>query len=170
MAKIQVLNGPNVNLIGTHRQDLFGSTTLEQLDQHLIQLARLSGHELETFQSNAEHELINKVQTSRRRGIAFIILNPGGLAYTSVALWDALSAVEVPFVEVHLSNIYARDAFRSRSYFSGIAAGTISGLGAYGYELALLHIFRGPRRQHAAPLNRFDRGCSISTLPRWPHS
>ena len=157
MAKIQVLNGPNVNLIGTHRQDLFGSTTLEPLDQHLIQLARLSGHELETFQSNAEHELI-------------IILNPGGLAYTSVALWDALSAVEVPFVEVHLSNIYARDAFRSRSYFSGIAAGTISGLGAYGYELALLHIFRGPRRQHAAPLNRFDRGCSISTLPRWPHS
>src|SRR5262245_12308970 len=112
MAKIRDLNGPNVNLTGTHHQRLFGDTTLEQLDRRLVDLAGRYGHQLETFQSNAEHELIDQVQTSRRRGIAYVILNPGGLAYTSVALRDAFFAAEVPFLEVHLSNIYARDAFR----------------------------------------------------------
>lgn len=142
MAKIQVLNGPNVNMIGTHHQQVFGNTTLEQLDQRLIELAHHHGHQLETFQSNAEYELIDQVQTSRRRGIAYIILNPGGLAYTSIALRDAFSAVEVPFIEVHLSNIYARDAFRSQSHFSGIATGTVCGLGVHGYELALMHVLK----------------------------
>jgi 3-dehydroquinate dehydratase-2 len=140
MAKILVLNGPNVNLIGTHHQRLFGDTTLEQLDRRLVDLAGRYGHQFETFQSNAEHELIGQVQTSRRRGIAYVILNPGGFAYTSVALRDAFFAVEVPFLEVHLSNIYARDAFRGRSYFSDIVIGTICGLGAHGYELALTYI------------------------------
>ena len=151
MANIQVLNGPNVNLIGTRQ--LFGDTTLEQVDRQLIDLAQRHGYQLETFQSNAEHELIDQVQSSRRRGIVYVILNPGGLAYTSVALRDAFSAVEIPFIEVHLSNIFAREAFRSRSKFSDIAIGTICGLGAHGYELALIYILTMLERDRAR-LNR----------------
>jgi len=140
MAKILVLNGANVNLIGTHHQRLFGDTTPDQLDRRLVELAGRYGHQLETFRSNAEHELIDQVRTSRRRGIAYVLLNPGGLAYTSVALRDGFFAVEVPFLEVHLSNIYARELFRGRSYFYDIAIGTICGLGAHGYDLALTYI------------------------------
>ena len=117
----------------------------------MIQLARQQSHELETFQSNAEHELIGQVQTSKVRGIDFIVLNPGGLAYTSIALRDSFAAAEVPFIGVHLSNIFAREGFRSHSHFSGIAVGTICGLGAGVYELALRHIFKILAKKEARP-------------------
>lgn len=137
MAKLLVLNGPNLNLLGTREPQVYGSTTLADIDARLLQQAAAQGHSLETFQSNAEHELIERVHRARAEGVAFIIVNPAAFTHTSVALRDALAAVALPFIEVHLSNVHAREPFRRHSYFSDIAQGVISGLGAVGYELAL---------------------------------
>jgi len=138
MATVLVLHGPNLNLLGTREPDLYGSTTLADIDHHLAVLAKEKKLHLQTLQSNAEHELIARIHEARNDGIDFIILNPAGFTHTSVALRDALLAVQIPFIEVHLSNVFAREPFRHHSYFSDIAVGVISGLGAKGYELALL--------------------------------
>lgn len=135
MAKILVIHGPNLNLLGTREPEHYGHTTLADIDQRLQELASRDGHNLESFQSNAEHALIEKVQTAVREADR-IIINPAGLTHTSVALRDALLAAAIPFVEVHLSNIHAREPFREHSYFSDAAIGVVSGFGPLSYELA----------------------------------
>ena len=137
MAKILVLNGPNLNLLGSREPEHYGRTTLADIDQRLQDRASSAGHALSSFQSNAEGELVERVHRARDEDIAFIIINPAAFTHTSVALRDALAAVAIPFIEVHLSNVHAREAFRQHSYFSDLAVGVISGLGAQGYELAL---------------------------------
>ena len=134
---ILVLNGPNLNLLGTREPGHYGTTTLEDILASLKVQAQSAGVGLTSFQSNAEHELIERVQAARLEDIDFIIINPAALTHTSVGLRDALQAVAIPFIEVHLSNIHAREAFRKQSFFSDIAVGVISGLGPIGYELAL---------------------------------
>ena len=138
MATILVLHGPNLNLLGTREPGIYGSTTLADIDLGLERLARERGHHLLHMQSNAEYELVERVQDAGREGVNFILINPAAFTHTSVALRDALSAVDIPFIEVHLSNIHAREEFRRASYFSDLARGVICGLGAKGYELALL--------------------------------
>jgi 3-dehydroquinate dehydratase-2 len=137
MARILVLNGPNLNLLGRREPKHYGSETLDEIRIRLEQRAAADGHQLQFIQSNAEHLLIDAVHQARRDGVAFIVINPAGYTHTSVALRDALLAVAIPFIEVHLSNIHAREPFRAHSYFSDVAEGVISGLGAQGYELAL---------------------------------
>jgi len=137
MSKLLVLNGPNLNLLGTREPEHYGAATLGEILAHLQQQADSQGIELVSFQNNAEHELIGRVQEAPSQGIDFIILNPAALTHTSVGLRDALQAVGIPFIEVHLSNIHAREAFRRKSFFSDIAVGVISGFGPVGYELAL---------------------------------
>ena len=137
MARVLVLNGPNLNLLGSREPELYGAGTLADIEQRLETLAAARGHELVTLQSNAEHELVEAVQQAPARGAHFIIINPGAFTHTSVALRDAFLAVAVPFIEVHLSNVHAREAFRRHSYLSDIARGVICGLGAAGYEYAL---------------------------------
>jgi len=137
MASLLLLNGPNLNLLGQREPETYGSATLEQLVARAAATARSLGHELTAFQSNAEHELVDRVQATRGDGTAFIILNPGAFSHTSIALRDALLAVALPFIEVHLSNVFAREAFRHHSYFTDIAVGAILGLGGAGYELAV---------------------------------
>ncbi|MCG6872869.1 MAG: type II 3-dehydroquinate dehydratase [Gammaproteobacteria bacterium] len=137
MASFLVLHGPNLNLLGSREPDLYGSTTLEEINARLSGIAGEAGHRLESFQSNAEHELLEKVQSARGRGVDMILINPAAFTHTSVALRDALLAAELPFIEIHLSNIHAREAFRSDSFFSDRALGVITGFGAIGYELAL---------------------------------
>ena len=135
--RILVLHGPNLNLLGTREPDVYGRTTLADIHAMMEARARADGVQIESFQSNSEGGLIDRVQAAGAEGIEFIIINPGGYTHTSVALRDALVAVRIPFVEVHLSNIHAREEFRHHSYFSDIAIGTICGLGAQGYALAL---------------------------------
>ena len=137
MARVLLLNGPNLNLLGTREPAVYGTDTLESIEKRAAAVARESGHELIAFQSNAEHELIERIQRSKSDGIDFMIFNPGGFTHTSIALRDAVLAVGLPFIEVHLSNVHARESFRRHSYFSDIAVGVIAGLGAFGYELAL---------------------------------
>jgi len=137
MASILLLNGPNLNLLGTREPEIYGSASLRDIEVKLERLAAGKGHALVAFQSNAEHELIAKIQGAKRDGVAFMIINPAGYSHTSVALRDALLAVAIPFIEVHLSNVFARETFRQHSYLSDIAAGCIFGLGPIGYELAL---------------------------------
>jgi 3-dehydroquinate dehydratase-2 len=137
MATLLVVHGPNLNLLGSREPAHYGKTTLEAINHHLATLATAAGHDLVGFQSNAEHDLIERIHAAGREGVAFIIINPAGYTHTSVALRDALLAVKIPFIEVHLSNIYSREPFRHHSYFSDAAMGVISGLGAQGYELAL---------------------------------
>ena len=137
MARILLLNGPNLNLLGSREPGIYGSTTLSSIENKLKQLARARGHELIAAQSNAEHELIDKVQGAKPDGVDFVIINPGAYTHTSIALRDAFLGVAMPFIEVHLTNIHAREEFRHHSYLSGIAVGSIVGLGAEGYELAL---------------------------------
>ena len=137
MPKIAVLNGPNLNLLGTREPEHYGAATLDDILASLHDLAASQGVQLSDFQSNAEHELVGQVQAAPSAGVDFIIINPAALTHTSVGLRDALSAVGVPFIEVHLSNIHAREEFRKESFFSDIAVGVISGLGPVGYELAL---------------------------------
>lgn len=138
MARILVLNGPNLNLLGTREPELYGATTLDDIHARLDALASAQGHELVTFQSNAEHELVEAVQGAGRDGTEYIVVNPGAFTHTSVALRDAFLAVALPFIEVHLSNVHAREEFRRHSYLSDAARGVICGLGAAGYEYALL--------------------------------
>ncbi len=142
MAKILVMNGPNLNLLGTREPEIYGRTTLAEIDARLAEMAQAAGHTLSAFQSNAEHDMVEQVHAAQREGVAFIIINPGAFTHTSIALRDALAAVKIPFIEVHLSNIYAREAFRRHSYLTDIARGVISGLGPEGYEFALLSAIR----------------------------
>ena len=137
MAGILLLNGPNLNLLGLREPQIYGSASLQSIEAKLAALARSRGHSLSAFQSNAEHELIAKIHATKHDGIAFVIVNPAGYSHTSIALRDAFLAVEVPFIEVHLSNVFARETFRQHSYLSDIAVGCIFGLGPIGYELAL---------------------------------
>ena len=137
MPKILVLHGPNLNLLGTREPEHYGKVTLADIDKKLQQQAKKAGVELTSQQSNAEHELVNYIQAAGNDQVDFIIINPAAFTHTSVALRDALAATGIAFIEVHLSNIYKREEFRHQSYFSDIAIGVISGLGAQGYELAL---------------------------------
>ena len=137
MANILVLHGPNLNLLGTREPEIYGRATLAEIDADLAARARVAGHALTSVQSNAEHELVERVQRTREDGTAFVLINPGAFTHTSIALRDAFAAVGVPFIEVHLSNIHAREAFRRHSYLSDLAVGVICGLGPVGYELAL---------------------------------
>lgn len=137
MAKFLVLHGPNLNLLGTREPEVYGSETLQDIVDNLTELANQQGHELESFQSNAEHDLVDKIQTARTNNTDFIIINPAAFTHTSVAIRDALAAIDIPFIEVHLSNVQARETFRHHSYLSDIAYGVICGLGAQGYDLAL---------------------------------
>lgn len=136
MRSVLVLHGPNLNLLGIREPEHYGKATLAEIDQRLNDRASAAGIHLRSFQSNAEAELIGQVQAARGK-VGFVIINPAAFTHTSVALRDALAAVAIPFIEVHLSNVHARESFRHRSYFSDIAVGTIAGLGASGYEFAL---------------------------------
>jgi 3-dehydroquinate dehydratase-2 len=137
MSTILVLNGPNLNLLGTREPGHYGQVTLAEIERRLGDQIAASGHRLTFLQSNAEAELIEAIHRAPREGVAFILINPAAFTHTSVALRDALLAIGIPFIEVHLSNVHAREPFRAQSYFSDIAIGVISGLGAQGYELAL---------------------------------
>jgi len=137
MAHLLLLNGPNLNLLGLREPGIYGQVTLDQLHERLTQQAAELGHRLTTFQSNSEADLIARIHQAPAGHVGFIVFNPAGFTHTSVALRDALLAVKIPFIEVHLSNVHARESFRHHSYFSDIAVGVITGLGAVGYELAL---------------------------------
>ncbi|MBS1189096.1 MAG: aroQ [Rhodocyclaceae bacterium] len=139
-ARLLVIHGPNLNLLGTREPEQYGHTTLSDINLALSRRAETAGVELETFQSNHEGALIERVHAAREQGVRAIIINPAGYTHTSVALRDALAAVAIPFVEVHLSNVYAREPFRHHSYFSALAMGVISGLGSEGYLLALEYL------------------------------
>jgi len=136
MASILLLNGPNLNLLGTREPDVYGKTTLADIEKKIEGLAKSRGHQLESFQSNAEAELVDRVQNSAGK-IDFVLINPGALTHTSIALRDALLGVDIPFIEIHISNVHAREEFRHHSFFSDIATGIVAGLGPQGYELAL---------------------------------
>ncbi|HXZ60190.1 MAG TPA: type II 3-dehydroquinate dehydratase [Steroidobacteraceae bacterium] len=137
MARVLLLNGPNLNLLGTREPEIYGTDTLDSIEKRAVALAREAGHELITFQSNAEHELIGRIQRAPTEGVSFLIINPGAFTHTSIALRDALLGAHLPFIELHLSNTQAREPFRRHSYFSDIAVGVIAGFGAFGYELAV---------------------------------
>ena len=142
MATILVLHGPNLNLLGTREPEIYGSTTLSDINQQLTELCIDEGHHLQVLQSNAEYELIDRIHDARKEGINFILINPAAFTHTSVALRDALAAVAIPFIEVHLSNVHSREEFRKHSYFSDLALGVICGFGAQSYELALSASFK----------------------------
>lgn len=135
--KILVLHGPNLNILGMREPEVYGSETLDEINEGLLNLAEKAGIKLVAFQSNAEGELVDRIQRAISEEVDFIIINPAAYTHTSIALRDALAATRLPFIEVHLSNIFARESFRKESYFSDLALGVISGLGAKGYELAL---------------------------------
>ena len=137
MPDLLVINGPNLNRLGTREPEYYGSDTLSDINKRLETLASDQGYSLESVQSNSEAELIDKIHQAKNNNVRFILINPAAFTHTSVAIRDALSGVDIPFIEIHLSNVHAREAFREFSYFSDIAVGVISGLGAIGYELAL---------------------------------
>ena len=137
MAKLLVLHGPNLNLLGSREPELYGRATLADIDARLAQQAQVAGHELVSFQSNAEHALVERVQQARAEGIDWILINPAAFTHTSIALRDALAAVAIPFIEVHLSNVHVREPFRRHSYLSDLAVGVVCGFGADSYALAL---------------------------------
>lgn len=138
MSKILVIHGPNLNMLGSREPSQYGHANLDDISAKLTKLAKQAGHELENFQSNAEHALIERIHLAKGDGVTIIIINPAAFTHTSVALRDALLAVDIPFIEVHISNVYKREEFRQHSYFSDIAIGVITGLGAQGYEYALM--------------------------------
>ena len=137
MSKFMLLNGPNLNLLGSREPDIYGSITLEEIEKKLGLLAFENGHELICYQSNAEHDLVEQIHLAKKEDVKCIIFNPGAFTHSSIAIRDALSGVNIPFIEVHISNIYSREDFRQKSFLSDIAEGVISGLGVEGYELAL---------------------------------
>ena len=137
MAKLLVLHGPNLNLLGSREPEIYGTATLEDIEGRLAALAAEAGHELECMQSNGEQALIERIHQAQADGVAFIVINPGAFTHTSIALRDALLGVGIPFIEVHLSNVHAREEFRQTSYLSDIAEAVITGCGAQGYEFAL---------------------------------
>lgn len=143
------MHGPNLNLLGTREPEVYGSETLDAINRRLIAAGRVAKADVRCYQSNLEGELIGRVQSARKEGIDFIVLNPAGYTHTSIALRDALAGVAIPFIEVHLSNIQAREAFRHRSYFSDLAVGTICGLGSRGYDFALEYALRAAARPAA---------------------
>jgi 3-dehydroquinate dehydratase-2 len=137
MAKLLVLHGPNLNLLGVREPEIYGRETLADINNRLAQRAQAAGHELDWFQSNAEHELIGRIHQARDEQVACILINPGAFTHTSVALRDALAAVAIPFIELHMSNVYAREPFRHHSYLSDLAVGVICGFGSDSYQLGL---------------------------------
>ena len=137
MANILVLQGPNLNLLGSREPEIYGAATLADIEQKLQQQASQQGHQLEQLQSNAEHVLIDRIHAARQDGTDFILINPAAFTHTSVAIRDALAGVAIPFIEIHISNVHARESFRQHSYLSDLAVGVICGLGVQGYELAL---------------------------------
>ena len=137
MSDFLLINGPNLNLLGSREPDVYGADRLEDIERRCVELAKSLGHSLASYQSNAEHELIDRVHQAARDGVDFIILNPGAFTHTSIALRDAFLAVQIPFIEIHLSNVHAREPFRQHSYFSDLARGVICGLGVQSYELGL---------------------------------
>ena len=137
MSTILLLNGPNLNLLGSREPDVYGRQTLKDIEARLTAQTQAAGHRLENFQGNGEQGLIERVHQAKAEGVSFILINPAAFTHTSVALRDAMLAAAIPFIEVHLSNVHARESFRHHSYFSDIAQGVICGLGAIGYELAL---------------------------------
>ncbi|MBQ13736.1 MAG: type II 3-dehydroquinate dehydratase [Gammaproteobacteria bacterium] len=137
MAKILALHGPNLNLLGNREPQIYGYDTLDDINQRLAAQSSNAGHEFDNLQSNSEADLIDRLHLARQDGTAFIIVNFGGFTHTSISLRDAMLATELPFIEVHLSNLYSREDYRRKSYFSDIAIGSIVGMGAQGYELAL---------------------------------
>lgn len=136
MARLLLLNGPNLNLLGRREPDVYGATTLADIEQAAVAAAGAAGHQLEAFQTNSEAALVDRIQQAAGQ-VDFILIYPGALTHTSVALRDALLAVAIPFIEIHLSNVHAREEFRRHSYISDVAVGVITGLGAQGYQLAL---------------------------------
>lgn len=146
MPDLLVINGPNLNLLGSREPEHYGSDTLEDINNRLVKRAQEESYSLECFQSNSEVELIEQIHQAANNGVRFMLINPAAFTHTSLALRDAVSGVDIPFIEVHLSNVHAREAFREHSYFSDIAVGTISGLGAFGYELALQAAFEQLKR------------------------
>jgi 3-dehydroquinate dehydratase-2 len=140
MTKILLINGPNLNLLGTREPAVYGSTTLADIERELKAQAKAAGAKLMAFQSNHEGALVDRIHQAKTEGVAWVIINPGAYTHTSIALRDALSGTALPFIEVHISNVHAREPFRHHSYLSDIASGTIVGLGVSGYRLALLHI------------------------------
>lgn len=142
MSSILVIHGPNLNLLGSREPEIYGSETIDDINKKLERMASNEGIELNAFQSNAEHELIDRIHIAREQGIGYILINPGAFTHTSIALRDALLGVSIPFIEIHLSNVHAREAFRHHSYFSDIATGVICGLGSEGYEAALGHAMK----------------------------
>lgn len=137
MANLLVLHGPNLNLLGTREPEHYGATRLDDINAQLANQATQAGHQMDCFQSNAEHEIVNRIHQAQQDKVEFIIINPAAFTHTSVAVRDAIAGVAIPFIEVHLSNVHAREEFRHHSYFSDLAVGVISGLGAQGYALAL---------------------------------
>jgi 3-dehydroquinate dehydratase-2 len=137
MKNIILLNGPNLNLLGTREKEIYGSLTLEEIEKNLLKIAKEKSVNLSCLQSNAEHELVDAIQTAKTDGVSCILFNPGAFTHTSVALRDAILGVDIPMIEIHISNIYGRETFREKSYFSDIALGIISGFGDKGYEAAL---------------------------------
>ncbi|MEQ1814700.1 MAG: type II 3-dehydroquinate dehydratase [Candidatus Nitrotoga sp.] len=146
MKNILVIHGPNLNLLGSREPSIYGSITLKEINEGLLQLASKKNASLQHFQSNAEADLVNRVQLAAQEKVDFIVINPAAFTHTSVALRDALAAVSIPFIEVHISNVFAREAFRKESYFSDIAVGVISGLGTTGYQLAVQYALGLPVR------------------------
>jgi 3-dehydroquinate dehydratase-2 len=136
---IWVIHGPNLNLLGTREPEIYGSTTLADIDRDLVELGRQSGAEVDCFQSNHEGAIVDRIQDARRAGVGFIVINPAAFTHTSVAIRDALAGVAIPYIEVHLSNVHKREAFRHHSYLSDQAVGVVAGLGADGYRYALMH-------------------------------
>ena len=137
MATFLLLNGPNLNLLGSREPEVYGETTLEEVIEKLSKISSQAGHVLLSFQSNAEHELVDKIHKANEEGVKCIVFNPGAFTHSSIALRDALAGTDIPFIEIHISNIYSREDFRQKSFLSEIAVGVISGLGVEGYELAL---------------------------------
>ena len=154
MAKLLLLHGPNLNLLGEREPEHYGGETLAAINDRLRAQAERAGHELAVLQSNAEHELVEAVQRAPQRGIAYLVINPAAFTHTSAALRDAVAGAGLPFIEVHLSNVHAREPFRRRSFFSDLADGVITGLGASGYEYALTEAMR---RVDAAAAARADK-------------
>jgi 3-dehydroquinate dehydratase-2 len=140
--RILVVHGPNLNLLGTREPEIYGTETLAQVNKRLVQTGRAGGARVDCYQSNHEGELIERIHAAKKQQVTMILINPGGLTHSSVALRDALAAVAIPFIEIHLSNIHAREPFRRHSYFSDLALGTVCGLGSRGYDLALQYALR----------------------------
>ncbi len=141
MARILVLHGPNLNLLGSREPEVYGTDTLADINTRLEALGAAAGHEIDCFQSNAEHELVDAIHAAREQQVGFIVINPGAFTHTSIALRDAFLGVEIPFIEIHLSNVHAREDFRQQSYLSDIAQAVITGLGPQGYEFAMRAAF-----------------------------